>query len=209
MKNNKFVIAGVGFNDILTLISNNPTLKKSFVGFIDDKIKSKKNCKILGKWNYLKNIKGYKLFNAVCKNPLARDKARVRLQKYNVKFTNLISDRSSIGNCNLGNGIAIFDFVFLGDNVKIGDHSIIHNNVSVGHDSKIGKNCFIAPGVKILGKCTIEDNVYIGAGSVIINNIKIKKNSFIGTNVVIIKNIPPKSKIIKNYKTIRLENKYI
>ncbi len=53
----KFVVAGVGFNDILNIIENNKDYKKNFLGFIDDKVKYKKNCKILGKWNFLKGKK--------------------------------------------------------------------------------------------------------------------------------------------------------
>ena len=149
MKNKKFVVAGVGFNDILTLINNNNNLKKYFVGFIDDKIKKKKNCLILGKWNILRKNKKYLVFNSVGKNMTLRNKATKKLSKYKVNFINLISNKASLGNCKLGCIIAIFDNTFRWQ-CEIQDQTIIHNNVSIGHDTKIGKNCFIAPGVKIL-----------------------------------------------------------
>ncbi len=206
MKNKKFVVAGVGFNDILTLINNNNNLKKYFVGFIDDKIKKKKNCLILGKWNILRKNKKYLVFNSVGKNMTLRNKATKKLLKYKVNFINLISNKASLGNCKLGKGIAIFDYTFLGDNVEIGDQTIIHNNVSIGHDTKIGKNCFIAPGVKILGKCKIGNNVFLGANCVVVNNIEIKKNVSVGSNTTVFKNTKPNIRLFQKYDNVMLKN---
>jgi len=201
----EFIVAGVGFNDILSLINNHSELKNNFKGFVDDNVTRKKNCKIVGKWKYLKHKK-YLVFNSVCKNYFLREKAKKKLDGYQVKFINLISKNSNIKNAKLGKGNAIFDYVFLGDNVKIGDHTIVHNNVSVGHDTIIGRNCFLAPGVKILGRCKIEDNVFIGSNTVITNGVKIKKNSTIGSGCTIYEDIKANKRVFNYNKLLIIKN---
>lgn len=178
----KFVVAGIGFGDIIIIIrdflKNNPNYE--FVGFVDDnphyQNKKIENYKVVGKWTCLQKMK-CEVFNSVAKTMQIRKLAQHKLDRYRVKYINLIHSSSDLGDCKLGKGIAIFNNVFIGNNVKIGSQTIIHSSCSIGHDAEIGNNCFLAPGVKVLGKVKVGNNVLLGSNSVCLSGIKIGDNS--------------------------------
>ncbi len=192
-KKKEFVVAGVGFGDILPLVEDIMESDKSleFLGFIDDKKIKKikfKNYKILGSWKFLKNKNIY-VFNTVAKDYLSRLNAYKKLKSYRCKFLNLIHPSVNVKYSKIGSGVCIFNNVFIGTNVSIGSQTIIHSFSSIGHDVSIGKNCFIAPGAKILGGVKIKDNVFIGANAVCLPKSIINSRSIIGASTTITGNI--------------------
>lgn len=66
-----------------------------------------------------------------------------------------------------GESVFIGAFAYLGENVRIGNHSKIFPQVYIGDQVIIGDHCIIHPGVKIYHNCVIGNNVIIHAGSVI------------------------------------------
>ena len=67
----------------------------------------------------------------------------------------------------LGQGIYVGAFSYIGEQVKVGDRTKIYPNCYIGDQVTIGKNCVIHPGVKIYHQCVIGDEVIIHAGTVI------------------------------------------
>lgn len=67
----------------------------------------------------------------------------------------------------LGQGIFIGAFSYLGEQVKVGDQTKIYPNCYIGDQVTIGKNCVIHPGVKIYHQCVLGNDVIIHAGTVI------------------------------------------
>jgi UDP-3-O-[3-hydroxymyristoyl] glucosamine N-acyltransferase len=67
----------------------------------------------------------------------------------------------------LGQGVFIGAFTYLGEQVRVGDQTKIYPNCYIGDQVTIGKNCVIHPGVKIYHQCVIGDEVIIHAGTVI------------------------------------------
>lgn len=67
----------------------------------------------------------------------------------------------------LGQGIFIGAFSYVGEQVKVGDQTKIYPNCYIGDQVTLGKNCVIHPGVKIYHQCAIGNNVIIHAGTVI------------------------------------------
>ncbi|MFZ9695412.1 MAG: UDP-3-O-(3-hydroxymyristoyl)glucosamine N-acyltransferase [Chitinophagaceae bacterium] len=67
----------------------------------------------------------------------------------------------------LGQGIFIGAFSYLGEQVKVGDQTKIYPNCYIGDQVTIGKNCVIHPGVKIYHQCVVGDEVIVHAGTVI------------------------------------------
>lgn len=67
----------------------------------------------------------------------------------------------------LGQGIFIGAFSYLGEQVKVGDGTKIYPNCYIGDQVTIGKNCVIHPGVKIYHQCVLGNHVIIHAGTVI------------------------------------------
>jgi len=66
-----------------------------------------------------------------------------------------------------GEQVFIGAFSYLGDAVKVGNHSKIYPQVFLGDHVEIGEHCIIHPGVKIYHDCKIGNHVTIHAGTVI------------------------------------------
>ncbi|MFZ9386320.1 MAG: UDP-3-O-(3-hydroxymyristoyl)glucosamine N-acyltransferase [Chitinophagaceae bacterium] len=67
----------------------------------------------------------------------------------------------------IGQQVFIGAFTYLGEQVKVGDHSKIYPQVYIGDNVVIGDHCILHPGVKIYHGCRIGNHVTIHAGSVI------------------------------------------
>ncbi len=104
---------------------------------------------------------------------------------------------SIIKDCKIGKGTIIRDFVNI-YKAKIGKNSKIGAYVYIEQDVTIGNNVIIRPHSVITEKITIEDNVFIGQDVHTINdlypntrkrakvlNTVIKKNAIIGTGSII------------------------
>ena len=132
---------------------------------------------------------------------LATGGSKLRYKFYN-KLTSLggiaitLISKTSIVNTdksNLGCGLNIMDFVYLGPNSSVGTGSLLNTSCSIHHDSKVGDFVEIAPGARILGGAKIGNQCLIGTNSVIFPNVSIGENSKIGAGVVVKKEIPADS----------------
>ena len=192
--NQKLVIAGVGFGDILNLVEsiadNNPDFH--FMGFVDDKPEIQGQTvggyPVLGPFDWLMG-KQVNVFNSVAKTMGIRASATQKLQIYKQDFAVLLHPNVNTKRALLGYNIAIFQNVFLGPNTKIGSHTIIHAGCMIAHDVQIGENCFIAPGAQLLGGVVIGDNVFIGANSVCLPKSAIGNGATVGAASVVSGNV--------------------
>jgi acetyltransferase-like isoleucine patch superfamily enzyme len=141
------------------------------------------------------------LFNIDSNFILATGGSKLRYKFYN-KLTNLgglatsVLSKTSIVNTdksNLGYGLNIMDFVYLGPNSSVGTGSLLNTSCSIHHDSKVGEFVEIAPGARILGCAKIGNHCLIGTNSVIFPNVSIGDNCKIGAGVVVKKDIPADS----------------
>lgn len=66
-----------------------------------------------------------------------------------------------------GTDVFLGAFVYLGEQVRIGNHSKIYPHCYIGNNVEIGEHCVIHPGVKIYHDCKIGNHVTIHAGTVI------------------------------------------
>lgn len=89
----------------------------------------------------------------------------------------------------IGLGTVIFDNVFVGYLVKLGNYVLINPNSYVGHETIIGNYSILAPGVCISGNTTIGSSVYIGANSTLRDHISITDNVTIGSGSNVTKDI--------------------
>jgi sugar O-acyltransferase (sialic acid O-acetyltransferase NeuD family) len=91
---------------------------------------------------------------------------------------------------NLGEGLNIMSFVFIGPDSKIGTGSLINTHVSIHHDVIISDFVEISPGVKILGNCFIGAFSTIGTNATILPRIKIGKNVIVAAGAVVTSDVP-------------------
>jgi UDP-3-O-[3-hydroxymyristoyl] glucosamine N-acyltransferase len=66
-----------------------------------------------------------------------------------------------------GQQVFIGAFSYLGEKVKVGNHTKIYPNVFLGNNVKVGDHTIIHPGVKIYNECVIGNHVIIHAGAII------------------------------------------
>lgn len=122
------------------------------------------------------------------------------LHRYNLyqKFVNfgfspqsIIAKNAQVSDsANLGEGLNIMSFVFIGPDSKIGKGSLINVQASVHHDVEIGDFVEVSPGAKILGNSTIGAFSTIGTNATILPKIKIGKNVIVAAGAVVTKDIP-------------------
>lgn len=91
---------------------------------------------------------------------------------------------------NLGDGLNIMSFVFIGPDSKIGKGSLINAHSSIHHDVVIGDFVEISPGAKILGNSTIGAFSTIGTNATILPKIKIGKNVIVAAGAVVTTDVP-------------------
>ena len=101
-------------------------------------------------------------------------------------MTNFIHQTADIGNCTIGSGTKIWQFVV----------------ILVG--AKIGNNCNVCAHVLIEGDVVIGDEVTIKSGVQLWNGLRVGNNVFIGPNVTFTNDKYPRSKNYPNFfpKTI-------
>ena len=167
-------------------------------GFLDNRIKKDSiidGYKCLGGFSESYHFKklGYKFITGIGSPNSFREKSQ-KINSYNLMesdFIKIISPNSIIETDQnlLQAGCSIFDYVFLGYEVKVGFLSLINTKAYIGHETKIGEYCIVGPNSTICGNVEIESSVYIGAGSIVKDHIKICSNVLIGCGSVITKDI--------------------
>lgn len=91
---------------------------------------------------------------------------------------------------NLGKGLNIMSFVFIGPDSKIGKGSMINAHVSVHHDVVIGDFVEVSPGATILGNCTIGTFSTIGTNATILPKVRIGNNVIVAAGAVVTADVP-------------------
>jgi acetyltransferase-like isoleucine patch superfamily enzyme len=124
-------------------------------------------------------------------------------------------------NVEIGDNVAIWNYVVIGDNTKIGDGTLIGSFCDIGKDVVLGKKCNIQAHVTISNGCALGDNVFIapnssllndkypkspfltppiikegaaiGGGVTILPDVTVGEKAVIGGGSVVTKNVPPRT----------------
>jgi sugar O-acyltransferase (sialic acid O-acetyltransferase NeuD family) len=121
---------------------------------------------------------------------LADAKRRIisRLVENNINFPSLISPNAFIEeDVIIGEGVVVFDNVFVDYGVRIGDFSVLNLNVTICHNTIISENVIFSPNSLATGGSEIGKNSFIGSNVTINPYIKIGSECIIGTGSVAIK----------------------
>jgi len=180
----KLVIYGASFPEIIKLVDAINSEKKTWdiVGFLDD-IKEA----ILGGEGTIEKYRnqGCYFVNNVFGTTQNRWLVTEKVDKYQVNYATLISPKVDTRYVKIGVDCTVLDGVFLGMNVKIGNHVGIRANSSINHDTVVEENVFVGPGVTVCGNVKLGKGAYIGAGAVIKDGLNIGAWSTIGMGSII------------------------
>ncbi len=67
----------------------------------------------------------------------------------------------------IGNGVAVYPFVYVGDGATIGDGTTLYPGVVIGENCTLGRDCVIHPNAVLYDNVTLGDRVEIHAGTVL------------------------------------------
>jgi len=112
----------------------------------------------------------------------------------------------------IGKDCNICDFVFIENQVTIGDRTTIKSGVQIWDGITIGSDVFIGPNVTFtndkypksknkdfkLLETFVGDNASIGANSTILPGISIGKNAIVGAGSVVTKDVKPGMTVVGN-----------
>jgi UDP-2-acetamido-3-amino-2,3-dideoxy-glucuronate N-acetyltransferase len=112
----------------------------------------------------------------------------------------------------IGKDCNVCDFVFIENQVTIGDRTTIKSGVQIWDGVTIGSDVFIGPNVTFsndkhprsknkefqLLLTIVSDNVSIGANATILPGISIGANAVIGAGSVVTKNVEPGTTVVGN-----------
>jgi sugar O-acyltransferase (sialic acid O-acetyltransferase NeuD family) len=103
----------------------------------------------------------------------------------------------------LGEGVAICDFVMVNSLARIGRHFQANYYSHVSHDCVIGDYVTFSPRTSCLGNVHIGDGVFVGAGAVIRNGaagrpLTIGEGAVIGMGAVVVADVPAGARVIGN-----------
>jgi UDP-2-acetamido-3-amino-2,3-dideoxy-glucuronate N-acetyltransferase len=95
--------------------------------------------------------------------------------------------------------VAVWNYVVIGDNTKIGERTIMGSFVDIGKNVVVGKDCNIQAHVTISNGCIIGDNVFIAPNTSLLNDrypkselltpVTVKNGAIIGGGVTILPNV--------------------
>ena len=190
-------LGGTGASrSVFQILRNSEKLK--LIGFLDNRINKGETIdgyKCIGKFSesFTYKKKGYKFITGIGSETTFLEK-KEKIYSYNLEkndFIKLVSNKSIIETNSefIKAGSLIFDYVFLGYEVKIGYLSLINTKTFVGHETSVDDYCIVGPNCTICGNVKIHSSVYIGAGTTVKDHVEICSNVLISCGAVVIKNI--------------------
>ena len=190
-------LGGTGASrSVFQILRNSEKLK--LIGFLDNRINKGETIdgyKCIGKFSesFSYKKKGYKFITGIGSETTFLEK-KEKIYSYNLEkndFIKLVSNKSIIETNSefIKAGSLIFDYVFLGYEVKIGYLSLINTKTFVGHETSVEDYCIVGPNCTICGNVKIHSSVYIGAGTTVKDHVEICSNVLISCGAVVIKNI--------------------
>ena len=90
----------------------------------------------------------------------------------------------------------VFNYCFIGSNVRIGKGSLINTGAQIHHEVQIGEYAVVNPTAVLLGACQIGDLCSIGAHATVLPGIRVGNEATIGAGAVITRDIPDGATVV-------------
>jgi UDP-N-acetylbacillosamine N-acetyltransferase len=119
-----------------------------------------------------------------------------KLKNSNLSIATIVSAKAAINNCNIGEGVIIFDGVVIEQGCEIEPNVTVWSNSTICHDSKIAAHCFIAANSTIGGYCNVGGLSFVGFSTTIVDHVSVGKECLIGAGCLVLKDTEAYSQYI-------------
>ena len=139
-----------------------------------------------------------------------------RTPKYSVIVDAIIGegtrvwDHVNLYKCRIGRNCKIHPFVYIEQDVVIGDDCKVQAFAGIGRGTRIGNRVHIGPSVILcnvkqpfvnnveIQPLTIEDDVAVGAGAIILPGVTVREGALVGAGAVVTREVPPGAVVVGN-----------
>lgn len=90
----------------------------------------------------------------------------------------------------------VFNYCFIGSNVRIGKGSLINTGAQIHHEVQIGEYSVINPTAVLLGAAQVGNLCSIGAHATVLPGIRIGNQATIGAGAVITRDVPDGATVV-------------
>lgn len=185
--------------------------KWSEIVFIDDVIEEKVLCGI----RVLKSKEAFEEFTPdqielviSIGEPANREKVYNLIHSYGYRLASVASPSAFLSSDFQGEEGYMIGNAHISDNCRFGKNVYISEFVTVGHDVNIKDHSLVSPNTFIAGYVEVGNRVYIGPGAVIKDRIKIGDDAIIAPGAAVFRDVPAGHTAIGNpAKIIKNDNK--
>lgn len=176
-------------------------------GYIDDSLEKQDGIRVFSLKNILEVEENIKILIAIG-DPKIKNKIYEKIKQYNkINLYKFVSkDTINLSDNKIEEGVFIYPYCFIGENVKIEKNVIICSQASIGHDVIIKESSTIAFNVSVGGNTKIEKNTYIGSGANIKDELSIGENCIIGMGSTVLNIIEENTIYYSKYQKIKKIN---
>lgn len=125
-----------------------------------------------------------------------RMKCSDHLKEKGAVFINLIHPSAIVLSLLHNTGIVIAPFVYISNDVQIGENVLINASATVGHNVVIGKGSIICAHADLTGYVVVGERVLIGSHACIVPGKHIGDAAIVGAGSAVMRNVPSGTTVI-------------
>ncbi len=121
----------------------------------------------------------------------ARKRMLGKLKNKGARFVTLRHGTAVVADtARIGEGVIIYPFATVSNNVVLGDFAVLNLYASCGHDCKVGNCCVLSPYATLNGFAVLEDEVFLGTHATVAAYRRVGRGSKISANSVAMYDVP-------------------
>ena len=134
--------------------------------------------------------------NLVARRTSVRAAVHRRIAACGVPFRNLFHPGVDVTDCEIGNGLVIYEQAIVSPETRLGDGGCVLMRAIVGHGTTIGEHSVIAPGAVLNARVRVGSRVYVGSNASVLPDISIGDDATIGANTLVTSDVPAGATVV-------------
>ncbi len=134
--------------------------------------------------------------NLVARTTRGRAAVHRRIVATGVPLANLVHPAVDSRDCELGNGVLVYEQAVLSPETRLGDGVVVFMRAVVGHEATVGAGCVLAAGAVLNARVVLGDEVYVGSNASVLPEVRIAANATVGANTMVATDVPRDATIV-------------